>query len=47
MKIETHKIKEIEVAETLSDKIVIALGLMDNVYYQDFEKMISTKKILH
>lgn len=51
MNIQTRKIKDAEIAEIVSDKIVIqnaedALDLMGNVYYQGFDKMIIHQKNL-
>lgn len=45
MKIQTHKVNNIEVAEIISDNVIIqntedALDLMGNIYYQGFDKVI-------
>jgi hypothetical protein len=45
MKIATHKINEIKIAEVTSDKIIInstqdGLDLLGNLYYQGFDKII-------
>lgn len=49
MKIKSHKIDNTEIAEIISDKVIIqnaedALDLMGNVYYQGFDKMIIHQK---
>ena len=49
MKIETHKINDIKIAEVLSNDIVIktvgdGLDLLGNLYYQDFDKIIIHEK---
>lgn len=45
MKILSHKINDTEIAEVISDKVIIrstedALDLLGNVYYQGFDRMI-------
>lgn len=45
MKIETHNVNDIKVAEITSDNIIInsaqdGLDLLGNLYYQDFDKLI-------
>ncbi len=45
MNIQSHNINDIEIAEIISDKIVIqdaedALDLMGNIYYQGFDRII-------
>lgn len=45
MNILSHKINDIEIAEVISDEIIIrsmedALDLLGNVYYQGFDRMI-------
>lgn len=49
MKIETHKINDIKIAEIVSDKFVIetsgdGLELLGNLYYHDFDKIIVQEK---
>ncbi|MBD1434392.1 DUF4180 domain-containing protein [Sphingobacterium sp. DN00404] len=49
MNIQPHTIKDTEIAEIISDDIIIrnaedALDLMGNVYYQGFDKMIIHQK---
>ena len=49
--VQTHKIKDTEIAEVVSDEIVIqnaedALDLMGNIYYQGFDKVIIHQKNL-
>lgn len=49
MKIETHNINDIKVAEITSDKIIInsaqnGLDLPGNICYQDFDKLITYEK---
>ncbi len=49
MKIETHNINDIKVAEITSDNIIInsvqdGLDLLGNLYYQDFDKLIIYEK---
>ena len=51
MIIQSHKINNIEVAEVISDKILIqnpddALDLIGNLYYQGFDKIIIYEKNL-
>ncbi|MCY4780394.1 DUF4180 domain-containing protein [Sphingobacterium sp. UT-1RO-CII-1] len=51
MDIKAHKIKEIEVAEIISDTILIrntedALDLLGNVYYQGFNHVVIYEKNL-
>lgn len=45
MKIETHRINEIEIAELISEELIInkiedGLDLLGNVYYQGFDRII-------
>lgn len=45
MKIETHTINSIKIAEVISDEVIIknaedGLDLLGNLYYQDFDKII-------
>ena len=45
MKILSHKINDTEIAEVISDEVIIrstedALDLLGNVYYQGFDRMI-------
>ena len=45
MEIQTHKVNNSEVAEIISDRIIVqntedALDLMGNIYYQGFDKVI-------
>ena len=49
MVIQSHKINNIEIAEVISDKILItnpddALDLIGNLYYQGFDKIIIYEK---
>ncbi len=49
MKIETHHINNIEVAEIISNEIIIkttedGIDLLGNLYYQGFDKMIIYEK---
>lgn len=49
MKIETHNINDIKIAELISDDNIInsvedGLDLLGNLYYQDFDKMIIHEK---
>ena len=49
MHIQTHKISHTEIAEIISDQIIIqnaedALDLLGNVYYQGFDRMIIHQK---
>ncbi len=49
MNIQSHKINEEEIAEVISDNVIIqnaedALDLMGTVYYQGFDKVIIHKK---
>ncbi len=49
MNIQSHKIDNTEIAEIVSDKVIIqnaddALDLMGNVYYQGFDKIILYQK---
>jgi len=51
MIIQSHKINNIEIAEVISDKILIqnpddALDLIGNLYYQGFDKIIIYEKNL-
>jgi hypothetical protein len=51
MKIETHQINEVKIAEVISDKIIInsvddAVNLLGNLYYQGFDKIIIQEKNL-
>ncbi|HMR20260.1 MAG TPA: DUF4180 domain-containing protein [Sphingobacterium sp.] len=51
MNIQPHKINDTEIAEIISDEIIIqntedALDLLGNVYYQGFDKMIIHQKNL-
>lgn len=51
MNIQSHKINEIEIAEIISDKLLIqntedALDLLGNAYYQGFDKIIIYQKNL-
>lgn len=51
MKIQSHKINDIEIAEIVSEEIIIkntedALDLIGNIYYQGFDKMIIHQKNL-
>jgi hypothetical protein len=45
MKIVTHQIKDLKIAEVTSDKVIInsiqeGLDLLGNLYYQEFDKII-------
>lgn len=45
MKIQSHKVNDTEIAEVISDEVIIrntedALDLLGNVYYQGFDRMI-------
>ncbi|HSF52348.1 MAG TPA: DUF4180 domain-containing protein [Algoriphagus sp.] len=49
MKVETHTIKDIRIAEIVSDELIIktaedGLDLLGNLYYQDFDKIIIQEK---
>lgn len=49
MKIQSHPINDTEIAEVISDEIIIrnteeALDLLGNVYYQGFDRMIIHRK---
>ncbi len=49
MKIETHTLNNIRIAEVLSDEIVLlteedGLDLMGNLYYQDFDRILLQEK---
>ncbi|OOG75330.1 DUF4180 domain-containing protein [Algoriphagus sp. A40] len=49
MKIETHTINDIRIAEIVSDELVIktaedGLDLLGNLYYQDFDRIILPAK---
>ncbi|KQC02193.1 DUF4180 domain-containing protein [Pedobacter sp. Hv1] len=49
MQIQSHHINNIEIAEIISDKIIIenaedALDLLGNIYYQGFDRMIVHEK---
>jgi hypothetical protein len=49
MKIETHEISNLKIAEVISEDLVIAnaqdgLDLLGNLYYQDFDKIIVHEK---
>jgi hypothetical protein len=49
MKIETHEINDLKIAEVISEDLVIAnaqdgLDLLGNLYYQDFDKIIVHEK---
>jgi len=51
MIIQSHKIKNIEIAEVISDKILVqnpddALDLIGNLYYQGFDKIVIYEKNL-
>lgn len=51
MIIKSHKINNIEIAEVISDKILIqnpddALDLIGNLYYQGFDKIVIYEKNL-
>ena len=51
MIIQSHKINNIEIAEVISDKILIqnpddALDLIGNLYYQGFDKIVIYQKNL-
>jgi len=51
MKIQTHKINDTEIAEVISDEILIqnaedGLDLMGTIYYQGFDKVIIHEKNL-
>ena len=51
MDIKSHKINDTEIAEVISDNIIIhhadeALDLMGNIYYQGFDRMIIHEKNL-
>ena len=51
MIIQSHKINKIEIAEVISDKILIqnpddALDLIGNLYYQGFDKIVIYEKNL-
>ena len=51
MIIQSHKINNIEIAEVISDKILIqnpddALDLIGNLYYQGFDKIVIYEKNL-
>lgn len=52
MEIHTHNINQTQIAEVLSDDILIAtanegLELLGNLYYQGFDKVILHEKNLH
>lgn len=49
MKVETHIVNEIKIAEIISDKIILkniedGLNLLGNLYYQGFDKIILHEK---
>ncbi|MCA0334650.1 MAG: DUF4180 domain-containing protein [Bacteroidetes bacterium] len=49
MKIEVHNINDIKIAEVISEDTIInniedGLGLLGNLYYQDFDKIIIYEK---
>lgn len=49
MKIETHNINDIKIAEIISDEILLittedAIDLLGNLYYQGFDKIIIYEK---
>lgn len=49
MKVETHTIKDIRIAEIVSDELIIktaedGLDLLGNLYYQDFDRIIIQEK---
>lgn len=49
MKIETHQINDIKVAEIITDEIILStiedgLDLLGNLYYQGFDKIIIYEK---
>lgn len=51
MKVETHQINDIKLAEVISEDIIInsvddAVNLLGNVYYQGFDKIIIHEKNL-
>lgn len=51
MIIQSHKINNIEIAEVVSNKILIenpddVLDLIGNLYYQGFDKFVMYEKIL-
>ena len=51
MKIETHQINEVKIAEVISEDIIInsvddSVNLLGNLYYQGFDKIIIYEKTL-
>lgn len=49
MRIETHKINDIKIAEVISEELIInnatdGLELLGNLYYQEFDKIIIYEK---